>query len=425
MREIRALSVKCDKLGRGCDWLGTVGGLEDHLTKCGSSPVPCPNKCKVDHLQLLRKSLKDHLETKCPNRAYSCEHCGLRGKYASIVGEHDGECEKKLIPCTNKCGLTMERGDMKKHIQTVCTFTEVPCKYHGIGCKVRKMRMWMDQHEEDDKAHLHMSLEMISKLDSKLTLSLEKIAKLDSILSSQMEKTAELDSSFSSQMEKTEKLDSSFSSQMEKTEKLDSSFSSQMEKTTKSMEKFDCTLSLQMEKTAKLDSLLSTMKKDSNTFGSTTFKMSEYGKKKKGNIIFQSESFYTSPSGYRMQIRAHPNGGGNGRGSHVSVFIALLEGPNDESLHWPFLGTMEIKLLNQSVDDGHHGYTLTLGTTRNMRPCSNLGYYQFLPHSKLSHDSARNTQYLMDDTLYFRVTVTTTMKEHRPWLITTSGGTNR
>ena len=43
----------------------------------------------------------------------------------------------------------------------------------------------MNEHEEeDDKAHLHMSLEMISKLDSKLTWSLEMTANVDSILAS-------------------------------------------------------------------------------------------------------------------------------------------------------------------------------------------------------------------------------------------------
>ena len=111
--------------------------------------------------------MKDHLETKCPNRAYNCEHCGLRGKYASIVGEHDEECEKKLVSCPNtECDLTMECGEMKKHIKTVCKFTEVLCKYQGIGCNIRK-RISMNQHEEeDDKVHLHMSLENVAKLNS-------------------------------------------------------------------------------------------------------------------------------------------------------------------------------------------------------------------------------------------------------------------
>ena len=380
-----------------------MGGLEDYLTKCGSSPVPCPNKCKVDHSQLLRKSLKDHLETKCPNRAYSCEHCGLRGKYASIVGEHDGECEKKLVPCPNgECDLTMERGEMKEHIETVSKFTEVACRYHSIGCNVRWRRMWMNQHEEeDDKVHLHLSIEMILKQDSKLALSLEKVGKIDYTLSSQMDKTAKLDSTVSSQMDKTAKLDSTLSSQMEKTAKLDS------------------TLSSQLDKTAKLDSTVSSIKIDNHMFGLITFKYLIMERREKKNIRFCSKSFCTSPSGYKMCIRVYSNGEGKGEGSHVSVFLELLEGPNDESLNWPFWGTVKIELLNQVADDGHHVETFTTDTTMNIQVGSTRGYPTFFPHSKLSQDSAKNTLYLMDDTLYFTVTV----ENPKPWLVCTHPST--
>ena len=326
-----------------------MGDLEDHLTKCGSSPVTCPNKCKVDHLQLLRKSVKDHLETKCPNRAYNCEHCGLRGKYASIVGEHDGECEKKMVACSNKCGLTMERGEMKEHIQTVCKLTVVPCKYNSIGCNVRMRREPMKQHEiKDDKYHLHMSLEKIANLDNKLARSLEKVEKLDSTLSS--------------------------------------------------------------------------MKIDSNTLGLITFKMSEYGMKKELNVVFYSEPFYTSSSGYKMWIRVDPNGDGEAQDSHVSVFLKLSDGRNDKSLHWPFLGTVKFELLNQLEDDGHHVLIFTLDSSNNMQPGSYIGYPKFLPHSKLCHDPTWNTQYLIDDTLYFRVTVT--VDDPKPWLVCTHPSTS-
>ena len=147
--------------------------------------------------------------------------------------------------------------------------------------------------------------------------------------------------------------------------------------------------------------------------------------KREKETEFYSEPFYTSPGGYKMCVSVYPNGHNAAQGSHVSVYLKLLEGPNDESLHWPFMGTVEFKLLNQLTDNGHHVRTFTLDTDHNSRPGSYRGHTTFLPHSKLSHDSARNTQYLMEDILYFRATVTTKVIEHRPWLITTSGGTNQ
>ena len=327
-----------------------MGDLKDHLTKCGSSPVTCPNKCKVDDLQLLRKSLKDHLETKCPNRAYSCEHCGLRGKYARIVGEHDEECERKSIPCLNtQCRMPIECGQMEEHIQTVCEFTVVPCKYNSIGCKLRRRRMWMKQHEKGgDKAHFRTSLKMISKLNRKFALSLKK--------------------------------------------------------------------------THKLHRTLSYMKMNSSTFGCITYKMSDYEMSRENNLKIFSKSFYSSPSGYKMCIRIHPNGHGEAQGSHVSVFIKLLDGLNGDSLDGPFRGTVKFELLNQLADNSHHAKTLTSATDNDMlSDISCYGCSKFLHHSGLSHDSARNTQYLMDDTLYFRATVT--VKDPKPWLVCTHPST--
>ena len=35
------------------------------------------------------------------------------------------------------------------------------------------------------------------------------------------------------------------------------------------------------------------------------------------------------------------------KGTHVSVFACLMKGDNDDSLFWPFTGTVTIELLNQ------------------------------------------------------------------------------
>ena len=45
-RAIRDLPVKCDNVGRGCEWKGTVGTLDEHVALCQFTPVPCPNECK-------------------------------------------------------------------------------------------------------------------------------------------------------------------------------------------------------------------------------------------------------------------------------------------------------------------------------------------------------------------------------------------
>ena len=44
----------------------------------------------------------------------------------------------------------------------------------------------------------------------------------------------------------------------------------------------------------------------------------------------------------------------------------------------------------------------------------NWGRHHLIPHSQLGRDPVKNTQYLKDDTLYFRVSVD--IPDYKPWL---------
>ena len=147
------------------------------------------------------------------------------------------------------------------------------------------------------------------------------------------------------------------------------------------------------------------------------FKMTGYNARKAAGDEFWSDSFYTSPGGYRMWIRVAANGAGSGSGTHVSVHTGLLEGAYDASLSWPFMGTVTFTLLNQLADDNHHSMTVEYETKYNANIGSNWGYEQFISLSALSHDPVKNTQYLKNDTLYFRLTVT--VGSHKLWLVCT------
>ena len=420
--------MRCDNVGRGCYWEGSVEMLDDHVTKCEFTLVSCPNKCEVksDDLQLIRKVLDDHLKTTCPNRDYECEDCGEKGTYASITEEHDQVCANKLVPCLNtECTVTIERGKFMEHI---CMFTEVACKYHNIGCNVRKVRMHMKQHEEeDDKAHLHLALEKIVKLDSMVSLSQSEnaslmatvfhdisslkdtttslIQKLDNTVSSSNGNITSLRASLSLVEKTTTSLDKTTNSLMQTTTFLKKTTTS-LEETTTSLEKA----------TTSLEKTTTSMKKDIDVINkreSFTFKMSDYSLRKAENQTYYSEPFYTSCDGYRICIRVDPNGNDDCEATHVSVFVKLLKGSNDQKLQWPFLGTVTVELLNQLADDDHHS-RMIFNLGNKVRVGSALGRPDFIPHSNLVHDLARNTQFLVDDTLYFRVTVK--VKGHMPCL---------
>ena len=56
-----------------------------------------------------------------------------------------------------------------------------------------------------------------------------------------------------------------------------------------------------------------------------------------------------------MRLRVNPNG--YSANAHLSAFIALEYGENDEELTWPFRGEVTVELLNQLNDIRHHSYT--------------------------------------------------------------------
>ena len=372
LREIRDLSVRCDNAEEGCIWEGTVGTLEDHMTKCDFTPVSCPKRCNIGagDIQLTRKTLADHLQTKCPNRDHHCKCCGEKGTYASIVEEHDQVCIKKLVSCPNSgCAMTMERWRVSEHITDVCKLTVVNCKYHNIGCDVRMMRTCIEQHEEEnDKYHFQVALEKNEKLNSTIFQMFKDISMLKDTTDSQGKTLSSLKESISSQEGAIAGL-----------------------KKTTSLLKSDFIL------------------QNDNFF---TFKLTEYTDKVLHSASFYSEPFYTSLRGYRMCIRVEPGGDNDGEGTHVSVYSMLLGGHHDRDLKWPFVGSVTVELLNQLADHDHHSMAIPFKRTDNNKVGSAWGYHTFIPHSKLSR--SRNTQYLVKNTLYFRATVD--VQNHKQWL---------
>ena len=156
------------------------------------------------------------------------------------------------------------------------------------------------------------------------------------------------------------------------------------------------------KKVAMLEEKQSTLKEGETML----LKVTDFENKKLRNDIFVCPPFYTSANGYHMTIQVHANGCGYGRDTHVSIYTRVLQGKNDQVLDWPFNGTLSIKLLNQLENDNHHvkkvkpsiqSFDVDTGTIR--------GCAKFIPHSALAHDLVKNTQYLKDDTLYFRVSV--------------------
>ena len=156
----------------------------------------------------------------------------------------------------------------------------------------------------------------------------------------------------------------------------------------------------------------------------TKFILTKYDHHKdNGNKIY-SPAFYTSERGYKMCIRVCANGSGERKGTHISVHAYLMKGENDDYLPWPFTGKVTIELLNQLKDNNHHSKATTFTADDKVsqrvvmgeRAISGRGYSSYISHSDLTHNAAKNCQYLKDDRLHFRISVNA-KESSTPWLI--------
>ena len=154
------------------------------------------------------------------------------------------------------------------------------------------------------------------------------------------------------------------------------------------------------------------------------YKFINFSQHKTANDETYSPAFYTSPKGYKMCINVNANGHGNGEHTHVSVFVYIMKGENDDYLPWPFTGTVTVELLNQLEDKNHHSISIKFIPDDNSchrvvddkRSSHGWGRSEYISHSDLGHNSAKNHQYLKDDRLHFRISVNAA-NSSTPWLI--------
>ena len=70
----------------------------------------------------------------------------------------------------------------------------------------------------------------------------------------------------------------------------------------------------------------------------------------------QQSCLYTHFAGYKFSLFVCPKSKGfddDGKGTHVSVFISLMKGDNDDNLKFPFKGCIVVSLLNSRQEPSH------------------------------------------------------------------------
>ena len=173
-REILDLKVYCQKKAEGCQWVGDLGEIEQHLgDNCQFITADCPNNCG---LAMQRRLLEVHVY-KCPKRPHNCLYCDTKGTYQEIQGNHLPVCHKYPVSCPNQCGVSsLERDQLEDHLRE-CPLQLVECELREMGCEEMVKRKDLVKHiDEGTQKHLTLMASKFLKTQAKLY---KRIAKLE------------------------------------------------------------------------------------------------------------------------------------------------------------------------------------------------------------------------------------------------------
>ena len=163
-REIYDLKVHCKHHEAGCEWVGELRDLTDHLDpvkrKCKYLLLPCSFGCGQ---QVRRHALKHHKLHECPKRDHTCEYCSYHDSRDIVMEQHLPVCHEFPVRCPNKCNVErLKRKQLKVHVDE-CPLQVIECPFSSAGCTVKLPRNQMETHEDIAiRQHLCLVLQLIN-----------------------------------------------------------------------------------------------------------------------------------------------------------------------------------------------------------------------------------------------------------------------
>ena len=300
-RKLLSLKVFCRKKAAGCDWVGSQGDLDSHVSvangDCQFVSVNCSNNCGET---VRRKVLATHLANDCLKRPYSCKYCQLKSTYEEIRDKHTPVCTKYPVPCPNKCQTdSLERGQLQQHIRE-CPLREIDCELKELGCNVKIPRKDISKHMESIQSHFRLMTTHALKTNEQVrSLQQQQADTKDKLLTTQR------------QLEESKRENRDLKDRVEMIETKTSS---------------------------------------------VQFTSNGYNKYKGKNKRWtEGPEFYTYPTRYRMKVNLFFSWW-----NKIDIELTNLPSEHDDRLQWPMRCTLTVTMFNQAGDHDHYVHTRDL-----------------------------------------------------------------
>ena len=137
------------------------------------------------------------------------------------------------------------------------------------------------------------------------------------------------------------------------------------------------------------------------------FKISEVAQHRENETPIFTDAVYNYPQERMMAIRIYPKGVGSGKGTHVALFIHMIQGDYDSFIVWPFSGTITVSVLDQSGSGGRDEisriiqaipHLSTFQKPRTAISCTGYGFEKFAPIEKFFSPPV-----VKDDKLFLKI----------------------
>ena len=153
---ILSLKCACPLFKRGCEWLGRLEIVENHLTTCGHVYESCQLLCGA---VTTRDEMGRHVRKECSQREEACLHCSGVHKVCEMV-DHVKVCGKVEVLCELGCGTRMRHESILCHRDSECSEESVVCPYEKYRCEVVGLkRRELKKHLEENRL-LHTELKL-------------------------------------------------------------------------------------------------------------------------------------------------------------------------------------------------------------------------------------------------------------------------
>ena len=186
-REVTVLKVRCSNHKEGCEWVGELGTLKNHVDSedgCDYVSVKCPNGCsklsasdglfdddplalpQKENIFAKRKDLQHHLKMECEECPYQCVHCGEKGTFKQITNTHYQQCPDFPLDCPKQCGVVqIKRSKIDQRLKE-CALEVVNCPFEDVGCIAIGLQR-KDEAEHMEKCVVNHQLLMLKSFQER------------------------------------------------------------------------------------------------------------------------------------------------------------------------------------------------------------------------------------------------------------------